>query len=163
MSLEQLLRKQRRGRRSHHLHFCHRREPHPVCPLPILALRPLWLAFESRWRGSLSCETLPKDPGLKEGPLWALALPRNRVSEKLLLNQDPHVECLVSWGIPMAEETAVLVCLSLSCGYGLWWTTHTQHRWSFGLLVLKWTKHSRSWPWLRRQEIFARIPHKASF
>lgn len=50
------------------------------------------------------------DPGLKEGPLWALALARNGVSEKLLLNQDPHIECLVSWSIPVAKETVVMVC-----------------------------------------------------
>lgn len=85
----------------------------------------------------LSYETLPRDPGLKEGPLWALALPRNGASEKLLLSQDPHIECSVSWGISTATETVVMVCLlrvsPVGVGSG---EQHTQHR-HFGPLVLK--------------------------
>lgn len=67
----------------------------------------------------LPCETLPRDPGFKEGPLWTLALPRNGVSAKLLLIQDPHPECLVSWGIPMTRETAIMVCLLRVCPVGM--------------------------------------------
>lgn len=85
----------------------------------------------------LASETLPRDPGCKEGPLWALALPRNGASEKLLLSQDPHIECLVSWGISMATETVVMVSMSrvgpVGVGSG---EQHTQHRY-FGPLVLK--------------------------
>lgn len=82
----------------------------------------------------LPCETLPRDPGFKERPLWTLALSRNGVSAKLLLIQDPHPECLVSWGIPMTRETAIMVCLLGVCPVGM--DSGEPHTQNTGTLVL---------------------------